>query len=705
MSDRSFSQTNQRSKISGIKDNHDLRRPILTYGTLQDIVTESRQYAIQRYGDGSLLQVELERVYLTLIDRIEERQSTSQELLDLLIRLEERNIEWWNTNFSDEISYVEDGEENYPAHLVTLTFGLQVTRQQPVQQQPLPALDPQLTPQQIDPSPSPAGTVTASSKQSRLHNTRPKPQKERSNYGKLSDAPSSNLDFPDGNLTAAEIMAFLPQWTKSWDVIERFISNGGRTGTLTTMVNTFRDMAKGNVSNNSLLRMMQGSVKRNPDPRYKQWNVGKHRPPPGWDHTNISTLGFRPPRVTHPNKCHSNGKSRTNQKQSGIQFKDLANGVKSWPMGDDILDLSRCIDYHLLHPKENWLFPDDFRRLTRKLGGPSAVRPENHDGAVFDRWKNGNAQTQARHGTPVGHTQVQDSTQSVNARVQPHIVTRKTAMEPSFSAQQGQAMHIPAYHPFSDQDSSIEAPGQMRGPDFAFMDMLEHAQLDLPDSLRIIAYASPRTSITPQKKRKRGDEKLMNDNILVDHMTAGRFRKRPRLDGVDWTQVTALSHKQAGKRKRNDSDSPSQSFQSDFEISRSPSKRPRIDESLIDPQLLTWVPNAWQQEAPGTCTIPTPPHVPNLLELFPVGTEDSSGTPITINMLDGFGFHDPNFDPSGFQYLHSIPLPPIDDNSLFAENIRFAHLHPELLLSTDPYHRSWIETLGKRLDETHDFHY
>lgn len=42
-------------------------------------------------------------------------------------------------------------------------------------------------------------------------------------YDKLGDAPSMLLEFPNGNITLAEICAFLPQSVKSWDVIDRLI--------------------------------------------------------------------------------------------------------------------------------------------------------------------------------------------------------------------------------------------------------------------------------------------------------------------------------------------------------------------------------------------------------------------------------------------------------------------------------------------------
>jgi hypothetical protein len=65
------------------------------------------------------------------------------------------------------------------------------------------------------------------------------------NYRQVTDAfgagsPSCNLPFPDGNLTAAEIIAYCPHWLKAVDVIDRFINNGGLSKTIAALINKFR---------------------------------------------------------------------------------------------------------------------------------------------------------------------------------------------------------------------------------------------------------------------------------------------------------------------------------------------------------------------------------------------------------------------------------------------------------------------------------
>lgn len=109
--------------------------------------------------------------------------------------------------------------------------------------------------------------------------------------------PSWNLPFPNSNLTAAEIIAYLPLYLKSVDVIDRFVINGGTASHISRMVNEFR---------------------------------------------------FQPGNV-----CYLH--------------------VKKHPSGDDALDLTRCVRYALDHPKQPWLFPEDFGRLVKLLRGPKTV--------------------------------------------------------------------------------------------------------------------------------------------------------------------------------------------------------------------------------------------------------------------------------------------------------------------------------------------
>jgi len=200
-------------------------------------------------------------------------------------------------------------------------------------------------------------------------------------YNKLEGAPSQNLPFPREpcNITITELICFLPQWLKSIDVIDRAVSNGGSAGTVAKMINLLRNTGDEGIGSCSVLRMMQASMRKRDGPQYAHWAVGNHTPPPGHNSSNISIAGFRTPRQTH--------KDRT-KAPLNTPFKDLAKNVKVFPQITDVLDLTRCVQYHMhpAHQHEEWNFPDDFQKLVNHLGGPAKVTPLHLDGAIFERW-------------------------------------------------------------------------------------------------------------------------------------------------------------------------------------------------------------------------------------------------------------------------------------------------------------------------------
>ncbi|KAF2849647.1 hypothetical protein T440DRAFT_361566, partial [Plenodomus tracheiphilus IPT5] len=205
--------------------------------------------------------------------------------------------------------------------------------------------------------------------------------KGKEGYDKFGDAPSMLLPFPNGNITLAEICAFLPQSIKSWDLIDRLIWNGVVTVTLVTMINNMRTMPRGKVISSTIYRMMKGPMdqRAKTDPAYKNWTVGRHQnitKPSSYDENSVSVAGFRPPNSYRGSTTVPN-----------IPFRDLANGVKQWPSGDDALDLTRCVRYCVDNSEEEWVYPDEFEDLLTHLDdfGPATVRPEHTDAESVNR--------------------------------------------------------------------------------------------------------------------------------------------------------------------------------------------------------------------------------------------------------------------------------------------------------------------------------
>ncbi|PSN70872.1 hypothetical protein BS50DRAFT_659704 [Corynespora cassiicola Philippines] len=197
---------------------------------------------------------------------------------------------------------------------------------------------------------------------------------------RVPNAPSANVPFPKGNVTMAELLAFGPNWIKSHDVIERAISNGASMVLIAYMINYYRDTTIGGpVDSNWISTKMRYAVSfRKQEPRYSNWKVANHKAPSDWDPTKLDTSDFRTPNTTHETKPDPEPRS--------IPFKGLAKGLKSMPKGDDALDLTRCVQYHTIHPNEKWMFPEQYQDLLTHIGGPSEIKESHQDGKVFDRW-------------------------------------------------------------------------------------------------------------------------------------------------------------------------------------------------------------------------------------------------------------------------------------------------------------------------------
>ncbi|RAR14124.1 hypothetical protein DDE83_002542 [Stemphylium lycopersici] len=205
-------------------------------------------------------------------------------------------------------------------------------------------------------------------------------------YNKLRDAPSPWLLLPSGNLTMAETTAFLPQAIKSFDVMDRFLFNGAFATTLAEMINHYRTMPNGPIINNTVYRMMKGSMDNHAkkDERYEKWTVTKHitiERPVGFDPTSVDVSSFRAPENHNARELAAAAKSSP----PTLLFRDMANGVKIMPSGFDALDLTRCIEYCLQNKNEDWCYPQDFSGLVDRLGGPAAVHREHQDDAAIRR--------------------------------------------------------------------------------------------------------------------------------------------------------------------------------------------------------------------------------------------------------------------------------------------------------------------------------
>lgn len=204
-------------------------------------------------------------------------------------------------------------------------------------------------------------------------------------------SPSWNLSFPEGNLTVSEILAYLPHWLKSVDVILRLVNHGGRSVVITHLLNMYRNMPTSDYAPNSTTVMMHYAMRRAGKPGWTIGTRGNFRNDRDYDENSVYVGDFRPPRLTHPKSASSKQKVKKtrlarNWAAEPIPFKHLARHVKEHPSGDDALDLTRCVAYALKNPDEVWMFPDDFAQLVEHLGGPVTVTHSHLDRQLFKRY-------------------------------------------------------------------------------------------------------------------------------------------------------------------------------------------------------------------------------------------------------------------------------------------------------------------------------
>jgi hypothetical protein len=201
-------------------------------------------------------------------------------------------------------------------------------------------------------------------------------------------------EFPDGNITLAEVAAFLRRSFKSWDIVDRIIWNSTTTGDITALINKYRKMLEGPIANNTVYRMMRDQMDKraNKNKAYKTWTVGGHEnieEPGNFDSTCVSVKGFCRPVVF---------RNRFNEATVPILFKDLAKGLATMPECEDVSDPTRCVQYCNANPDDGWMYSNDFQQLFGEcLDGPVQVFSHHGDAQVLLRLRTDTGLMKLRH--------------------------------------------------------------------------------------------------------------------------------------------------------------------------------------------------------------------------------------------------------------------------------------------------------------------
>ncbi|KAH8702702.1 hypothetical protein GQ44DRAFT_631459 [Phaeosphaeriaceae sp. PMI808] len=320
--------------------------------------------------------------------------------------------------------------------------------------------------------------------------TRPTTGRGTQAYNRLQDSPPPNLNFPPGNITIAEIAAFLPRAINSGNLVERYCNNGGSTAAFTAMINYYRSMEHGPIPSNTVLKMMQKgmNMRAKLEPNWENWNASTHSQfvkSDSFDPSSISVTGFRRPEL-----------GRTNNLASSIPFKNLAIGVKSFPTGSEALDLTRAVQYCVERPGEEWLFPDHYEELVNRLG-PALVTNNHHDAVILAQF------TTVQMAAGVRNAKLRK--RDANGRLQKFDSDTKSKEKPDLKGNDGEG------------DLGGQAPAALgkkskRKHDTSF-EAADDEDLDLPSQ----NFSNKRKKLSPKPHFPQGTD---------DHITGAQFRRR-----------------------------------------------------------------------------------------------------------------------------------------------------------------------------------
>ncbi|KAJ4353607.1 uncharacterized protein N0V89_005337 [Didymosphaeria variabile] len=199
-----------------------------------------------------------------------------------------------------------------------------------------------------------------------------------SHKGSHVEVPLRNLRFPNANVTAIELLTFLPGCLSSPDIIYRFASNLVTWDAILSVVNTNRVLKKA-WDSEYCYRTARNAMRH---AGHGDWTLNKHSQYFGetlrnWNTDNLSVSGFRTSFRT----------SATSIPDDDIPFVRLADGVKNMPQGDDALDLTRMIQHCIQNPAEDWMYPSNYDILLEHLGGAKQLSAANLDRPTFVRWQ------------------------------------------------------------------------------------------------------------------------------------------------------------------------------------------------------------------------------------------------------------------------------------------------------------------------------
>jgi len=202
-------------------------------------------------------------------------------------------------------------------------------------------------------------------------------QGDNHGYGFGPNAPSRYLLFPDrANMTAIELLTFLPNSVHCADFVHRFFTNGGSHPLLCEIVNEQRHLLV-EWGKRGGRQAIYDTMRR---AGHKGWGIkscstSEKKQSQTWNEASLDVGGYKTPGQLYKKQVVV----------ENVPFRDLAIDVKQMPRDDDAIDLTRMVQHCLQNPLESWLYPRDWNALLDHLGGPGTIRHGHTDREAFER--------------------------------------------------------------------------------------------------------------------------------------------------------------------------------------------------------------------------------------------------------------------------------------------------------------------------------
>jgi len=202
----------------------------------------------------------------------------------------------------------------------------------------------------------------------------------------LVDIPAHEYKLPHGgqiNATLVDLIVVLPQWFRNPAVAWRMLCNGVTAAVHFAILEKHRHLGLTSSEEGERARDHISDTYRKTMRRiYPTWTKAKHHVPGNWNKSAMCINNFLPEAANKADYVPP----------PSIPFKNLAIGLKSLPVDDDMGDLTRALVFALQYQKldehgqlTDFMFPDDIQLILKCIGRTEITR-DRYDEAIISRY-------------------------------------------------------------------------------------------------------------------------------------------------------------------------------------------------------------------------------------------------------------------------------------------------------------------------------